>query len=235
MEFGLFVDPVNLTQRHTLYDSDEEDENDKDTADITISDSGAVLVKEGGTLLVAVGTTASIFAQSHVSLVDSIVCSLVANSQTVFKGKFFPSPKSSHTTKNDDMVRVSEVYAVNSNSEREGDSCYVCVHEKPLKPEYCNAWASKVKNEIYVNSQYIQLLNSVFGNHMQVFECVRPSTVVLFTSCNAQDHFSPNTVKPDPCCMLRSLQTSNWSQPSLVSTFLEPPNTIAGEAAAGKC
>ena len=33
---------------------------------------------------------------------------------------------------------------------------------------------------------------------------------------------------------MRCLQTSNWSHAPLVPTFLEPPNTIAGEAAASK-
>ena len=146
MEFGLYVDPSSLTQRHALYDSEEEEENGKETVDITRSDAGTAPIKEGGTLIVAVGTTASIFVQSYLAVVDGPLCSLVANSPTVFKGKFFPSPRRSHAdeTKSEDSVCVSEVFAAKTNSEEKG-SCCVCVHEKNLKPEYCNAWASKVK------------------------------------------------------------------------------------------
>ena len=71
-------------------------------------------------------------------------------------------------------------------------------------------------------------------NLIQVFECLRPATVVILTSRPSQEHFSPHVVKSDPCCMLRCLQSSSWSQSPLVPTFLEPPNTVAGEAAASK-
>ena len=146
MEFGLYVDPSSLTQRHALYDSEEEEENGKEAVDITISDAGTAPIKEGDTLIVAVETTASIFVQSYLAVVDGPVRSLVANSPTVFKGKFFPSPRSSHADekKSEDPVCVSEVFAAKTNSEEKG-SCCVCVHAKPLKPEYCNTWASKVK------------------------------------------------------------------------------------------
>ena len=69
---------------------------------------------------------------------------------------------------------------------------------------------------------------------VQVFECLHPATIIILTSRPSQEHFSPHVVKSDPCCMLRCLQSSSWSQSPLVPTFLEPPNTIAGEAAASK-
>ena len=68
---------------------------------------------------------------------------------------------------------------------------------------------------------------------MQVFECLHPATIIILTSRPSQEHFSPHIVKSDPC-MLRCLQSSSWSHSPLVPTFLEPPNTIAGEAAASK-
>lgn len=147
MEFGLYVDPIVLTQRHTLYDSDEEEsETEKTEVTITASQSDSkVPISEGGTLLVAVGLTASIFAKSYPHLVDRPSCSIVANSQTVFQGKYFP-PKGRETAEKvrDDVVHLSEVYAVKSEASGEGGNCFVCAHEKPLKPEYCNTWASKV-------------------------------------------------------------------------------------------
>lgn len=148
MEFGLYVDPIVLTQRHTLYDSDEE-ENEAEKTEVTItasrSDSKAP-IGEGGTLLVAVGPTASIFAKSYPLLVDRPSCSIVANSQTALQGKYFPPTKSRESAEKvgEDVVCLSEVYAVKSEASREGGNCFVCAHEKPLKPEYCNIWASKV-------------------------------------------------------------------------------------------
>ena len=143
------MDPIILTQRHTLYDSDEEEtETEKTEVAITVTSSQSdskVPVSEGGTLLVAIGLTASIFAQSYPLLVDGSSCSIVANSQTVFQGKFFP-PKGRETAEkvHDDVVRLSELYAAKSEASRDGGNCFICVHEKPLKPEYCNTWASKV-------------------------------------------------------------------------------------------
>lgn len=153
MEFGLYVDPIVLTQRHTLYDSDEEEtETEKTGVAITVSSTQSdskVLVSEGGTLLVGVGLTASIFAQSYPLLADRPCCSIVANSQTVFQGKYFP-PKGQEVAEKvrDDVICLSELYAVKSEASREEGNCFVCVHEKPLKPEYCNAWASKVCDNV---------------------------------------------------------------------------------------
>ena len=153
MEFGLYVDPIVLTQRHTLYDSDEE-ENETERTEVTITASQSdskVPVSEGGTLLVAVGLTTSIFAKSYPLLVDRPSCSIVANSQTILQGKYFP-PKGRETSEKvrDDVVCLSEVYAVKSEASGEGGNCFVCAHEKPLKPEYCNAWASKVYVTLYM-------------------------------------------------------------------------------------
>ena len=148
MAFGLYVDPIVLTQRHTLYDSDEEESETEQTEvaiTASLSDSKAP-ISEGGTLLVAVGLTASIFAKSYPLLVEQPICSIVANSHTVLQGKYFPPHKSRETAEKvcDDVVCLSEVYAVKSEAGGEGGNCFVCAHEKPLKPEYCNVWASKV-------------------------------------------------------------------------------------------
>lgn len=147
MAFGLYVDPIVLTQRHALYDSDEEEsENEKEAVAITVTDA-KLPVAEGGTLIVAVGLTASIFVQSYPVLEDGPTCKIVADSQTVFKGKYFPSrSQAEKKTENEELVCLSNVYAVKSDSTRDGGSCYVCVHEKALKPEFCNNWASKVRD-----------------------------------------------------------------------------------------
>ena len=151
MEFGLYVDPVPLIQRHTLYDSDEEEaENEEEKVTISITDA-EVSVNEGGVLLVAVGLTASIFAQSYPILVEGATCSIVANSSTVLKGTYFSASETGQVGKKtvcDDSFRVSEVFAVKSDNTGDGRNSFVCVHEKPLKPEYCNAWTAKV-SQIY--------------------------------------------------------------------------------------
>lgn len=147
MEFGLYVDPLPLTQRHTLYDSDEEEaENEEERVTISVTDP-EVSITEGGVLLVAVGLTASIFARSYPILVEGATCSIVANSNTVLKGTYFPASREDQVGKKttcDDSFRVSEVFAVKSGGTGDGGNSFVCVHEKPLKPEYCNTWASKV-------------------------------------------------------------------------------------------
>ena len=172
MEFGLYVDPIVLTQRHTLYDSDEEEnETEKTEVAITASQSDSKLpVSEGGTLLIAVGLTASIFAKSYPLLVDRPSCSIVANSQTVLQGKYFP-PKGQETAEkvHDDVVCLSEMYAVKSEASGEGGNCFICAHEKPLKPEYCNAWASKVCDIVHVRMLMRGRLSSQLALHPSSF------------------------------------------------------------------
>lgn len=170
MAFGLYVDPIVLTQRHTLYDSDEE-ENDSEQPEVAITASlsdSKVPISEGGTLLVAVGLTASIFAKSYPLLVEQLSCSIVANSQTVLQGKYFP-PKGRETAEKvrDDVVCLSEVYAVKSEAGGEGGNCFVCAHEKPLKPEYCNVWASKVHVHVcdIVRIHEIELHTPLIGTY----------------------------------------------------------------------
>ena len=145
----MYVDPVVLTQRHTLYDSDEEETDtvkDKVTISLTSPSNSGAPINEGGTLLVAVGSTASIFAKSYPLLVADSNCIIVANSQTVFQGRHFP-PRGRETGEKmcDDAVHLSEVYAVRSKASGGRGSCFVCVHENPLKPDYCNTWAAKVR------------------------------------------------------------------------------------------
>ena len=160
MAFGLYVDPIVLSQRHTLYDSDEEAENEKENEiSITVTDAKQP-VTEGGILLVAVGLTASIFAQSYPVLVDGPTCSILADSQTVFKDKYFPSrAKAESKLDPDDLVCLSEMYAVKSDSSVDRGNCFVCVHKQPLKPEHCNSWASKVHVLVYYS--YVDSISEI--------------------------------------------------------------------------
>lgn len=146
MEFGLYVDPAVVTQRHALYDSDEEDvETEKEEINISFSDCRSSIA-EGGTLLIAVGLTTSIFVQSYPVLESESCCSILANSETIFKDKYFPSGSQERKGSRDDLTRLSEVYGVKNGASgtRSRGNCFVCVHEKPLKADYCNMWASKV-------------------------------------------------------------------------------------------
>ena len=136
MEFGLSLDALSVPQRHALYDSDEEEEEEKR---ITSEHSNAFSLAcdsphalRGKTLLLALGTTASVFLRSYLRLREGTVLSLRAEGRAL-RGK----PFSGWPGK---QLVVSEALCVEGREE-----CVVCVHEKELQLELCSQWVEKVR------------------------------------------------------------------------------------------
>lgn len=138
LDFGISLDPSAVTQRHTLYDSDEEETEIENIDEIfSVADSDSQ--KPGCTLILTVGQTASIFARSYFELETDPVCKVTSKTPTVIKDKYFPSSSDQSTT------TISEVYEAKTASGCT-DEYLVCVHERELKSEYLNIWCSKVIN-----------------------------------------------------------------------------------------
>ena len=128
---------LDVAQRHTLYDSDEEDEVIENAAEIFSVTSQAKLQElSKPTLLIAVGQTAAIFAKSYLFLEPEPLSVMTTSSQKVFKNRFFAEKAT------DDVLCVSELYVAKLKSP--GNSFLVCIHEQPLNSEYCNLWSLKV-------------------------------------------------------------------------------------------
>ena len=69
----------------------------------------------------------------------------------------------------------------------------------------------------------------------QVIELFQPKQVLILTARGSYEYLTPDPPGPangSTHGILRSLQTSGWSQDPLAPS-LEAPNTIIGEAAAG--
>ena len=136
-DFGISLDASAVAQRHTLYDSDEEEEEIGDVKSIlTISATSAKL--DGATLLVAVGQTASIFAKSNFIL-ESDPLYVISGPDKVLQ---HPDAASRKAADEKTSVTVSEIFSAKTNVP--GSPFLVCIHEKPLASEYCNIWCAKV-------------------------------------------------------------------------------------------
>ena len=70
-------------------------------------------------------------------------------------------------------------------------------------------------------------------SHTQLFEHVHPEAVIILHSLPSHEHFSPHPHDED-ALFLRCLKSSSWPHPCHTH-FLESPNTIKGEPAAGMC
>ena len=138
LDFGISLDAAAVTQRHTLYDSDEEDEEIGDVNSVFSINATTPAKLDGATLLVAVGPTASIFARSYFIL-ESEPLYLISGSDKVVQRPYTAIKKDS-----DDKttVTISEIFSAKRNTP--GSPFLVCVHEKPLASEYCNIWCAKV-------------------------------------------------------------------------------------------
>lgn len=133
LDFGI----LDVAQRHSLYDSDEEDEVMENPAGIfSISSQAKLQGLSKPTLLIAVGQTAAIFVKSYLFLEPEPLSVMTTSSQKVFKNRFFAEKAT------DEVLPVSELYVAKLKSS--GNSFLVCVHEQPLNSEYCNLWSLKV-------------------------------------------------------------------------------------------
>lgn len=145
MDFGISLDPLAVPQRHTLYDSesDEEDEQHQNRIDqlrsvFTVDKREKSEVLTGKSLLVGIGTTAAVFVRSFLHLRKEPSFSVKGDTGSVLAGKHFPMGK--------DKEDVTVVYEV----EGAAGKWVVCVHEGELRVEYSNFWTEKVgQSHIY--------------------------------------------------------------------------------------
>ena len=135
--FGISLDPLLVTQRHTLDDSEDEDEEDLQKTPVIFSVVGMV-PNSRGTLLMAVGQTPAVFMRSFLDLEKEAAYVVTTETARVVKNSCFPSP-----SKDLQSVTISEVYA--AKRKVAGAPFLVCVHEKSLKSEYGNMWATTVR------------------------------------------------------------------------------------------
>ena len=139
MEFGLSLDPLAVSQRHTLYDSESEEETEPQSQSeldsAFVVDGRSTNFEErflaGKRLFVAVGSSASVFVRSFIRLREESLCSVRADAAKVQKGKHFSSGNGTE--------EITQFHEVEGNTE-----WAVCYHDTELRLEYCNLWTEKV-------------------------------------------------------------------------------------------
>ena len=139
MEFGLSLDPLSVPQRHTLYDSESDEEKEpqpqSELDSVFAVDGRNTNVEErfltGKGLVVAVGSFASVFVRSFVRLRTELLCSVRADAGKVQRGKHFSCGSGAE--------EITHFHEVEGNAE-----WVVCSHDKELRIEYCNSWTEKV-------------------------------------------------------------------------------------------
>lgn len=137
MDFGISLDPLAVPQRHTLYDSESDEErekqhqNEREAFAVCENESGGASLT-GKVILVGVGSTASIFVQSFVSLREEQAFSLKADIDKVQKGRGFLPGK--------EAVRDVTVFHCLTDT----SSWLACLHATELGAEFCNRWTEKV-------------------------------------------------------------------------------------------
>ena len=140
MEFGLSLDPLAVPQRHTLYDSESDEEKEPQTQSeldsVFAVDGRSTNVEErfltGKGLVIAVGSSASVFVRSFVRLRAELLCSVRADAGRVQRGKHFSNGSGAE--------EITQFHEVEGNAE-----WVVCSHDKELRIEYCNLWTEKVQ------------------------------------------------------------------------------------------
>ena len=86
-------------------------------------------------------------------------------------------------------------------------SVLACLNGSELNADHCNTWCEGV------------------------LAALRPDQVLVLHSLPLHEHVNPPAFASS---LLRGLHTSTWRQTPVVATFLEAPNTIKGEPAAGE-
>ena len=138
MESGLSLDPYSVPQRHTFYDSDEDDSGEDDEEVFALKYSSGSIVKSR-LLLVCVSQTASILAQSYLDVKkDAALCKVSTTSGSkVIKGRCFSSLESIEKSSQEETI--SDVYAASGVGE-----ITLCLQREKINWEFCNSWSEKV-------------------------------------------------------------------------------------------
>ena len=129
LDFGISLDPSAVLQRHSLQDSDDEEE-ERQIELIAIPFTPAA---RRSRVIFAFGTAASIFTNSYFTIHDAPTYQIRSDCITVYKEKSFPSCKKEKPV-------LSEVFDVHCTNE----SFSLCVHVSELKSIYCQSWCSLV-------------------------------------------------------------------------------------------
>ena len=143
-DFGIILDPYTVTQRHTLYDSDEEETEENVSGCFSISSETQLQELSECTLLIAVGQTAAIFTKSYLILEPEPFSVITTNSLKALKDKCFAEKG---VLAEGEVLPVSELYRARKKS-TSSRPVLVCIHEQPLNSEYCNPWSQKVRVDL---------------------------------------------------------------------------------------
>ena len=142
MDFGISLDPLAVSERHALFDSDsdeEEDENQQPHEPLgEPDDSGGQRQSSdfltGKTLIIGIGSTGSVFVRSFVRLGDAPSLSIPAEAVVGKRKRDVHDRRGPH-----------EISAVEFYEAAEGkDECVVSVQPKLQRVEYSNHWTEKV-------------------------------------------------------------------------------------------
>ena len=132
---------LDVTQRHALYDSDEEEETEENVSGcFSVSSETQLQGLSECTLLIAVGQTAAIFTKSNLILEPEPFSVIAANSLKGLKDKYFAEKG---VLEEGEVLPVSELYRARKKSTN-SRPVLVCIHEQSLNSEYCNPWSQKV-------------------------------------------------------------------------------------------
>lgn len=138
MESGLSLDPYSVPQRHTFYDSDEDDSVEDKEEVLALHCSPGLTIKSR-LLLVCVSATAITLAQSYLDVErDAVVCKISTTSaKKVIKGRCFSSRGSPENTSKEEVI--SDVCTASGDGK-----VTVCLQREKLNSDFCNAWSEKV-------------------------------------------------------------------------------------------
>ena len=159
--FGISLDSSAVIQRHTLYDSEEEEDEDTECQKPTFMKfvfniAGRITV--GTPLIITIGQPASIFVKSHFILKPQPQSVLISN--TCAAGGDESGLVGSATDQ-------GKVYPAEARNGENAETQFY-VHHKNLKPEFVNVWCAEVSLVIVTNICEVLNLFPVKGRQSRV-------------------------------------------------------------------
>lgn len=121
---------IDVLQRHTIYDSDEDDSSEPlGNADLSFGLPG-VEPPKGGTLVFALGRIPSVFVRTYFEVETAPLFSVTTNdSRRALKGHHFARGEGARS--------ISSVFRSSAN-------VYVCLHDVELNLDHCNTWGEGI-------------------------------------------------------------------------------------------
>ena len=224
MDFGISLDPLAVSQRHELYDSESEEEEDEtgeqNRADPAPEEGSGDFIT-GRSLIIGLGSTASVFVRSFVCLRESPSLSLPAEAAEIRAGE-----KNAQSGHEREEIAAVELYETQGNSQ-----WVVCAHSKELRAENCNRWTEKVYLAFSLCTYPFCVVIILTRCLSKVFGQGKPDHVLVYVCRSLHEYFSSFPVDEDTVNIVRCLCSSSWPHPP-GGVALEAPNSIKGEAAA---